>query len=64
MPGDLESLPVRLDARAGRGLAVLAAELFSRMEAELPAVGGLGERGRDAQAREGAARQAGRAARS
>jgi integrase/recombinase XerD len=39
MPGDLERLPV-----PGSGPAVLAAELIGRIRAELPMIGGLGER--------------------
>jgi len=45
MPGDLEPLPARvLPAAPGVGPAALAAELLGRVRAELPAVGGLGER--------------------
>ena len=45
MPGDLERMPARaLLAAPGAGPAVLAAELLARVRAELPAVGGLGER--------------------
>ena len=45
MPGDLEPLPARvLPAAPGAGLAALAVELLSRVRAELPVVGGLGER--------------------
>ena len=41
MPGDLERMPA---AAPGAGSAALAAELLGRMQAELPAVGKLGER--------------------
>ena len=45
MPGDLVPLPTRVSAAAlGAGPAVLAAELLGRMRAELPMIGGLGER--------------------
>ena len=45
MPGDLEPLPARvLPAAPAAGPAAVAAELLSRVRAELPAVGGLGER--------------------
>ena len=45
MPGDLERLPAAASAPApGAGPAVLSAELLGRVRAELPAVGGLGER--------------------
>jgi integrase/recombinase XerD len=45
MPGDLEPLPARvLPAAPGAGPAVLAGELLGRVRAELPVVGGLGER--------------------
>ena len=45
MPGDLERLPARvLPPPPGAGPAGLAAELLGRVRAELPAVGGLGER--------------------
>jgi integrase/recombinase XerD len=45
MPGDLEPLPAATSAAApGPGPAALAAELLGRVRAELPAVGGLGER--------------------
>ena len=40
MPGDLE----RLSAAPATGPAALAAELLGRVRAELPVVGGLGER--------------------
>ena len=43
MTGDLERLPSAA-AAAGAGPAVLAAELLGRVRAELPVVGGLGER--------------------
>jgi hypothetical protein len=47
MPGDLERLPAVVSPAApGAGPAVLAAELLGRVRAELPAVGGLGERER------------------
>jgi integrase/recombinase XerD len=45
MPGDLESLPACvLPAPPGAGPALMAAELLDRVRAELPAIGGLGER--------------------
>ncbi len=45
MPGDLERMPALVSpAAAGAGPAALAAELLGRVRAELPAVGGLGER--------------------
>src|SRR4249920_253931 len=45
MPGDLEPLPAPvLPATPGASPAVLAAELLGRVRAELPVVGGLGER--------------------
>jgi len=45
MPGDLEPLPAPVSAAAPRaGPAVLAAELLGRVRAELPVIGGLGER--------------------
>ena len=45
MPGDLERLPAPVSPAApGAGPAVLAAELLGRVRAELPVVGGLGER--------------------
>jgi hypothetical protein len=43
MPGDLERLPATASA-LGAGPEALAAELLGRVRAELPAVGGLGER--------------------
>jgi hypothetical protein len=45
MLSDLERLPARVQSAApGAGPAAVAAELLSRMRAELPAVGELGER--------------------
>jgi hypothetical protein len=45
MPGDLEPLPARvLPAPPGAGPAAVAAEVLGRVRAELPVVGGLGER--------------------
>ncbi len=45
MPGDLERLPAPVSpAVPGAGPAVLASELLGRVRAELPTVGGLGER--------------------
>jgi site-specific recombinase XerD len=45
MPGELERLPVTLSAAApGEGPAAVAAELLSRVRAELPMVGELGDR--------------------
>ena len=45
MPGDLERLPAPVSPAApGAGPAALAAELLGRVRAELPVVGGLGER--------------------
>jgi site-specific recombinase XerD len=45
MSGDLEPLPARaLSAAPSTGPAALAAELLGRVRAELPVVGGLGER--------------------
>ena len=44
MPGDLERLPAHLATRPGAGPAALAAELLGRIRAELPVIGGLGER--------------------
>ena len=44
-PGDLERLPAPVTSPAlGTGPAALAAELLSRVRAELPVIGGLGER--------------------
>ncbi len=45
MPGDLERLPAPVSPGApGARPAALAGELMGRVRAELPAVGGLGER--------------------
>jgi hypothetical protein len=45
MPGDLERLPAPVSPAApGAGPAAVAAELLSRVRAELPVVGELGER--------------------
>ena len=45
MPGDLERLPASVSAaRPGAGPAAVAAELLGRVRAELPVVGGWGER--------------------
>jgi site-specific recombinase XerD len=45
MAGDLERLPAPLSAAApGAGPAVVAGELLRRVRAELPMIGGLGER--------------------
>ncbi len=45
MPGDLERLPAPVSPGApGARPAALAGELLGRVRAELPAVGGLGER--------------------
>ena len=45
MPGDRERLSVSLSAAAlGVGPAAVAGELLGRVRAELPVVGGLGER--------------------
>jgi len=45
MPSDLELLPApALPGRAGAGPASVAGELLGRVRAELPVVGGLGER--------------------
>jgi hypothetical protein len=45
MPDDLEPLPARvLLAAPAVGPAAVAAEMLGRVRAELPAVGGLGER--------------------
>ena len=45
MPGDLERLPAATAAAApSAGPALLAAELLGRVRAELPVIGGLGER--------------------
>lgn len=45
MPDDLERLPARVPAVApDAGRAMLAGELLGRVQAELPAVGELGER--------------------
>ena len=47
MPGDLERLPMPVSAVASNaGPAVLVGELLGRVLAELPAVGGLGQRER------------------
>ena len=45
MAGDLEPLPAPASAAApGAGPAAVAAELLGRVRAELPVIGGLGER--------------------